>query len=802
MLYSTHQGLDSIKKEVEDLHPLLKVILPKLPRVDHVEYCHGTAEMGADFVISRTDDTFNNTEYIGVIAKVGKIVQNLADIERQIEECSLPRLDHSGKTKIRITEIWVIATKHITQNAKKKIFHKYETRKIEFIDGSTLENIIDRYAPLAWSSLPIVVGEYLNDLRVRTDEQDKSVSLLQTSDEVFYIRQDLYYLPDIEYRYNVKHRQQPKKIDASQITEQHRCILIEGGAGSGKSKLLRRLIAEGTVLEVFSKTKIIPLITNYAQLAEKYSMDLKKLIEQRVPLDVRISCPDSEYLVLIDAFDEWRMEINSQAEELNALFDQASKESRIRVVVTSRFLKGIERGNVLDSSVVRCELRPLSMQRTFEFIARICTTIDVKNRILEDLKRSTLFRNMPSSPISAILLAHLLKENQQEIPSNLTELYAKYSELILGRWDEKKGLQSQKEYQVLDNILMRLARKMIDNQRLFMSVNEVRDLFRDYLDQRNLEVDSKQLFDKMVERCEIVFVDSDSETLGFKHRSFAEYFYAKSFIADGSLVVDHRVFNVYWMNIFFFYFGLRRDCPVDLQTIFQIQTNSEVEEWMKVINVSNYLLAGYTTPYWVIEEGVRDVAVTAAELYQKIVAQGSETWFGCLPQMHLLFLLQMFIRGGYSYSFFARAIEDAALQVEESSLDYDTKAYALFFLNVAYIDIDDRGNNETFDFMLRRIQKALPLPVDLQLALGHEGKKIKERTKLMRKQDRRLRRILPVGDANKTFIKDLYDRPMSDVVQQSLKAEKKSRIKRKRRRFRGPLRVLDIRLIKVVAFSG
>ena len=770
------EKLDSITGEVQDLHPLLNAVLPKLPRVQDVEYHHGSEEMGADFVISRTNDTFGNIEYVGVIAKVGKIVQDFVDIERQIDECAVPRLFRGGKEKIWITEIWVVATRHITQGAKRKIFHKYSTRRIEFIDGTALAKLVDEHAPLAWSGLPIVVGEYLQDLRVRTEEQDKSVSLLPISDKAFYVKQELYHLPDIEYRYKVKGHRQPAKVDVDHVTKSHRCILIEGGVGSGKSKLLRRLIAEATTSEEFSKTKVIPLSASYTELMEKHSGDLKKLIEQRVPKVVMEPCHDSEHLVLIDAFDERRMEINSQADELNALFGQASEENRIRVVVTSRFLKGVERGDALQPDVARCELHPLSMQRTFEFITRMCVKVNVKDRILEDLKKSALFRDLPSSPISAILLARLLNENQQEIPSNMTELYAKYSELILGRWDEKKGLQPQKEYQALDNILMRLARQMIDDQRLFISVDEVKAVFKDYLDQRNLEIDVDQLFEKMVDRCEIILLDSSSETLGFKHRSFTEFFYAKSFIQDQALVVDSRVFNVYWMNTFFFYLGLRKDCPNDLQAIFEMPTGSEQEEWLKIMTVSNYLLAAYTTPYWVVAEGIRTVAVTSAELYRKIVTQGSEMWFSGLPQMHLLCLLQMFIRQGYSYSFFTKAIEEAALRIDDSSLENETKAYALFFLNVAYIDIPKSGKSETFDFMLSRIQKdQKDFPVDLQLALRHEGKKVKERTALMRKQDKHLRRILPRGNALDMFIKNLYELPVSAVIQQSLKAQKKKK---------------------------
>ena len=98
----------------------------------------------------------------------------------------------------------------------------------------------------------------------------------------------------------------------------------------------------------------------------------------------------------------------------------------------------------------------------------------------------------------------------------------------------------------------------------------------------------------------------------------------------------------------------------------------------------------------------------------------------------------------------------------------------MFFLNVAYIDIprtDDK--EETFDFMLRRIKDALP--IDLQLALGHEGKNIKERTTLMRKQDRRLRRIRPHGNTGDLLIKNLYKRPVNLVVEQSLKAKEKEK---------------------------
>ena len=44
-------------------------------------------EMGADFAFSRADEIFHDMEYVGVIAKIGKIVQDDSAVERQIKEC-------------------------------------------------------------------------------------------------------------------------------------------------------------------------------------------------------------------------------------------------------------------------------------------------------------------------------------------------------------------------------------------------------------------------------------------------------------------------------------------------------------------------------------------------------------------------------------------------------------------------------------------------------------------------------------------------------------------------------------------
>ena len=143
--------LASIKDEVGELHPLLKRLLPKLPTVISVEYTHGPTEMGADFVVQRRHEIFGDTDYVGVIAKVGKIVTDFSDIERQIGECWVPRTVDGGTKKVRLNEVWVVVTENITKGAQEKILNKFESAKIEFLQWSRLVSLIDRYIPDYWT---------------------------------------------------------------------------------------------------------------------------------------------------------------------------------------------------------------------------------------------------------------------------------------------------------------------------------------------------------------------------------------------------------------------------------------------------------------------------------------------------------------------------------------------------------------------------------------------------------------------------------------------------------------------------
>lgn len=657
-----------------------------------------------------------------------------------------------GKEKIRITEIWVIITQHITKGAQEKIYEKYKLRKIKFIDGSRLEKLIDEYIPTFWIDLTLDVGDYLTSIRAKNKEIERTTSLVPFLD--FYIEPDISEIVGFDYSLKAL-KKRTNKIDIYERIDEKKIILIEGEMGSGKSKLLRHLLDYYSEPETYVQKKVIPIFTTYKNLLDKYNGTISELIKDTLGEKTVKNLKDINYLLLIDAVDEKDISPNEQIEELSQLIQNIKSLEEVKAIITSRYLKEFNITLNAIEGILRCEIRPLSFKKTMQFLNTICAKLNITSRIFEDLKKSQLFKELPRTPISAIILAKLLQDNTRDLPSNMTELYSKYIELILGRWDVEKGLQSQKEYQALDNIMMQLAEYMIKNEMPCIAIEEAKELFRNYLKARNLDIIPERLFETMLKRCEIIMTDIELRTLSFKHRTFAEFLFAKLLTDGKTLEINERAFEPYWMNTFFFYTGILKDCPDLLTTLINTKPEFEPKKWFKIANMANYFLAAYTTPYEVITNGLMSIMIEAATLYRDIVEGEIESLFSRWPRMHILWLIQILIRHGYSYEFLNKAMEEAALKIDESKIEEDLKAYSIFFLNVAYIDAT---SEQSFDFLLKDHLGKLPL--DIELAIRHESEKLTKKSLLLKKQEKHFKKILKNNQPLSSQIKKMYEKPV------------------------------------------
>lgn len=748
--------IKSLKAEVGDFHPLLHSIFDTMTNITSVEYTHGVNEKGADFVLTKFDDIIGDTFYIGVIVKIGKIQIDYTDIERQIEECELPRTILGGKKTIRLSEIWIITNDTVSNNAEEKIFHKFAHKKIFFIEHSRVIKWIDNYLPNYWFDYSINVGKYLEDLHGKVLLQDRQFNLLNSSTEPFYIEQDIY-VREFDYKLKKTTKKKHRKVDFFEVVKNEKVSIVEAGMGGGKSKLIRELAKYYSNGENYVRYKFIPVIISYRELVEKYHNDINIFLKDSLDtLLLDELDKGSKILLLIDSVDEWKSTYADQISALNNTLDNIKSISNVHAVITTRHIHNYHKEDSMIGKASLFEIRPLSMNKLLQFLYKICQMTNLSQRIIDDLQKSQLLKNLPKTPIAAIVLANLLDENSKELPANITELYSKYTELMLGRWDIDKGLQSQKEYEAADAISQLLSLYFIDNNLQAISIDEIKSYFSTYLSERNIDISLDNLFDKVINRSGLFVIDSIQNIVLFKHRTFAEFLYAKYHERKKSLIIDQRIYDVYWSSIFFFYIGIKKDCPELLQEIINLTPITDAYQWNRIINLSNFLLAGFLSPYNIVEENLYKIIIEASSLYLKIVKNEIDSPFKNLSEIQILFLFQLIIRDSYSYDFFRDACESINVYIDDSDIDDDLKLFGLFFAGVISMDLNI---NNPFDFLIAKYEDKLPLQI--KLAISHEATKLKHVSSCVKKSIKKLNNTVKDSKATKHYIETLYKTPIN-----------------------------------------
>lgn len=754
--------LSSINKEVEELHPILDRLLRKLPTIAKVEYRQGPSEMGADFVMQRTDPAIGQTHYIGVIAKVGAIKQDHAEVNRQIEECEIERYFDGGPKKVTISEVWIVTTGTITENAKAKINKKFSARAIRFIAGEDLAELLDKHIPDIWDNLPPGISAYFASLRESLQIADMQFNISAQQEARFYIELDLHEVDPDTYsdsKQRQRKRRKLKHVDiASVIESRPDLVVIEGDMGSGKSKLVRELAYRYVDPVVYEDTRIIPFVTTAKEVVDDYDADVAAFVDQKLQAVMRLDeSPDTHGLLFVDGIDEV-LDPGDGDSVLSKLLSTSKVSSNATIVLTTR----PNSGNSRELTKAKIEnhycIAPLSFKKITAFIEHVCTQVNFTKRLIEDIQKSRLFRQLPQSPIAAILLSRLITEKSSDLPSSMTELYSQSMELMLGRWDIEKGLETQREYEASTAICSLIATYVMDNGLDEMSASEALGIAENYLRRRHLDIEPRALFETIVSRSGVLVPEPNKHTVRFRHRSFAEYLYAKFQFEHEGIPVDKNYFLPYWTNSRFFYVGLKKDCPELLEEIIRWPANSVGERWSKVFSVPQYILAAITTPYDVAEGNLAGLLLEAAQLYLDLIKDPAKYNLGKMTEIEFLYVFQYVVRKSYGYEYFARALDQATIEIADCIAENDVKMYALFFAAVVGLDLESTG---PVDFLLKNYKTIeIPLAISVGIRCENDAFKANQRSPLMKRHQKLSRKILRQNRALADEARRIFDVPL------------------------------------------
>ena len=153
-----------------------------------------------------------------------------------------------------------------------------------------------------------------------------------------------------------------------------------------------------------------------------------------------------------------------------------------KFIVTTRTIEDYDFEIFLDDYFDRYILCPLQHNQIMSIVKSFYNS---DNKVGSHIAESSLFNMLPKTPITAILLGQILKSDPKEIPSTLTELYSKFMEIVLSRWDSN-DLKSQTEYEVLTNICGQFSYYILQHSLSIISIDELKDMIKIYLQERNL----------------------------------------------------------------------------------------------------------------------------------------------------------------------------------------------------------------------------------------------------------------------------------------------------------------------------
>ena len=752
--------LKRLEREVEDFHPLLGALLPKLPNVTYVEHTHGPNEMGADFIVHKFDPTLDHTTYVGVVAKLGQIKQADETIGRQISECAVPRTLSGGKTKQPISEVWVVSSGTISNNAKEKIYHNHSATKVHFLDRDKVAGLVDRHIPDFLVNIPARVQAHLTSVVEGVGNAEKNHASLA----------GLAGIPDLEINVNRLETDEngyarpTKRADVIDEIADNRIVWVEAPMGFGKSHLLRKAAKYFADPSNFLERGYFPVRISFRDLLFEYDGVLENAAKKSLG-DLFGLIENGEYhvLYLVDGVDEVLCEDSSLMSFFDDIFSEINADLYdSKLVVASRPLQEGYIETVKNHATSRLSIRPLKLTQILEFIKAACADLDVSNRLTEDIRKSNLFRQLPQSPIAAILLSRIIRENPRDLPSNLTELYAKATELMLGRWDMEKELANQIEYEVAETVCGKIARYMIDNGLLEIAEGEVTEFFDDYLGQRNLDIDSRSLADRVVGRSDIFSVVAVSLKKNFTHRSFAEFLYAKDMYKRREpLEATPKAFELYWLNTYFFLTGLEKDCPEFLKALASIKLEDDIHRWLRIVNLPKYFLAAFATQYRCVEENLSAPFIDAAKLYFEVAEREHESGLAALSKVQLLWLFQYVIRESYSFEFLGKAVDRAIEEVLSAEISRQEKVYACFFLATTCMEL---GRGESLRLVLENFSVS-ELPVEVRIGIRGESELLdkNELSSVVRKHNKKLRQWMKSNSGVRKAVRDLHRTPIQEL---------------------------------------
>lgn len=539
----------------------------------------GPDEKGKDAIFIDEDSLGIKNVYVlqtkkGRLNLSKNVNANVIEAETQLKT-ALDTKIYLTKTKERKypTKAILCASGQINEHARQHIVQAVKDPRIEFFDGDDLIPLIDKHMPELWLGLDAEVLPYFKQITQSIESLNENLAISDLLPGALPdAAADKLFVPLYLYRIvtkTQKRRGQVQRIPGFEkipisglLKKPSRRFLILGDAGSGKSTCIRRLTyilaQKGLVKSSDSK---LPIMLRASEIAKKENASIveicheetKRLLNSFTPRFSVRDLRDGKVVVLIDGLDEISNDL-ARKSVLNSIERFSNLYPNCGVVITSREHPSILTSDGESDSLkefITYFISPIDLPQAFQLVdkLRIQKNLSSENS-KEIIRRLKQIHGMDLNPLLVTMFVATSDYSKQEIPANITELFKKYTEMMLGRWDASKGLAQQYQAPLKDFIITKVAYEMHRCEVTNIELEEFKKIAAKELENRGHKADCSQIMDEIF-RSGLFRIYG--KTIEFRHLLLQEFFAGRGIPTKESL--ETLVSKYWWRRAIVFYFG-------------------------------------------------------------------------------------------------------------------------------------------------------------------------------------------------------------------------------------------------------
>lgn len=613
----------------------LKVLFEKMYKTS-VYILQGTEEFGKDLIIKRDEPT--GTRYISVVVKMGDISGAVKDmqlfiVKNQIEQSFKRDFYINDKIGLqKINEVFVVLFGVFSNNAQINIdiFLKDQhfSRQVQLFDINDMDKYFMQYYPEIFcgaSGLEALMNKD-KELDYLLFQKDKflSKSFIEPNVKKFkrngqkkllisHLSNEQILTKTInESLFGVE---ESISSFAQKLLSKKEYVLIEGEAGSGKSVFSIKLVQEFIKIAI-NELPVNKKIENQPSIKVPILTKALSLVTLSLEEVVKNYYQDSTYdftpiIIIVDGLDEVTKQ--DRLDVITKSINFANKEN-LSLIFTCR-----KNYNIIDGldNFLHYEILAFEINQAINYIKKLIVNNEILlESLIKGLKQ--IEHQIPLYPMALSLLVEIVKEHN-EVPASISELYARYINLVLGEKDSSKGIEVLFEYKIKKNFLSELS------YYLFFLSNETvieYDCFygftEKYVTSHPHISSSNNFIDELKRSSLLKFEDNKVE---FLHKSFLDYFVAEYFLSNRDELEDvgnfEQIYELYyvdfWNDVALFFFGIQTKVTKQvLDKIIKLGEEKRKESDSPLIAVDLFLLGRLMQYAWDSKSEAKELMIEYA----------------------------------------------------------------------------------------------------------------------------------------------------------------------------------------------